>query len=68
MICRVEACLDPQKEINMAVFDCELVGKIGSMALIRKEDQDIDYNIFSRLGAELKPGAAFCGRCGKKIS
>ena len=40
----------------MAVFDCELVGKIGSMALIRKEDQDIDYNIFSRLGAELKPG------------
>ena len=40
----------------MATFDCELVGKIGSMALIRKEDQDIDYNIFSRLGSELKPG------------
>jgi glutamate 5-kinase len=37
-------------------FDIELVGKIGSMALIRKEDNDIDYNIFSRLGAELKPG------------
>ncbi len=34
----------------------ELVGKIGSMALIRKEDRDMDYNIFSRLGAELKPG------------
>ena len=34
----------------------ELVGKIGSMALIRREDNDIDYNIFSRLGAELKPG------------
>ncbi len=33
-----------------------LVGKIGSMALIRREDQDIDYNIFSRLGAELQPG------------
>ena len=33
-----------------------LVGKIGSMALIRREDSDIDYNIFSRLGAELKPG------------
>ena len=32
------------------VFDFELVGKIGSMALIRKEDMDIDYNIFSRLG------------------
>lgn len=37
-------------------FDCEYVGKIGSMALIRKEDNDIDYNIFSRLGAELRPG------------
>lgn len=37
-------------------FEIELVGKIGSMALIRKEDNDIDYNIFSRLGAELKPG------------
>ena len=34
----------------------ELVGKIGSMALIRREDQDIDYNIFSRLGSELRPG------------
>lgn len=40
----------------MPVFDVELVGKIGSMALIRREDNDIDYNIFSRLGAELKPG------------
>ena len=37
-------------------FDYELVGKIGSMALIRKEDHDIDYNIFSRLGQELRPG------------
>ena len=37
-------------------FDYQLVGKIGSMALIRKEDMDIDYNIFSRLGAELQPG------------
>ena len=26
------------------------------MALIRKEDQEIDYNIISRLGADLKPG------------
>lgn len=33
-----------------------LVGKIGSMALIRREDQDIDYNIFARLGRELRPG------------
>ena len=37
-------------------YQFELVGKIGSMALIRKEDQDIDYNIFSRLGSDLKPG------------
>ena len=37
-------------------YQFELVGKIGSMALIRREDQEIDYNIFSRLGAELRPG------------
>ena len=37
-------------------FDFELVGKIGSMALVRKADNDIDYNIFSRLGRELVPG------------
>ena len=37
-------------------FDIELVGKIGSMALINKEDKDIDYNIFSRISKELKPG------------
>lgn len=40
----------------MPKFDFELVGKIGSMALIRREDRDIDYNIFSRLGAQLRPG------------
>ena len=40
----------------MADYTFELVGKSGSMALIRKEDQDIDYNIFSRLGREVKPG------------
>lgn len=33
-----------------------LVIKIGSMALIRKEDNDLDYNIISKLGAQLKPG------------
>ncbi len=37
-------------------FDTELVGKIGSMALIRKEEHDIDYNVFSRIGRELRPG------------
>ena len=40
----------------MASFDVELVGKIGSMALIRREENDIDYNIFSRLGSQLHPG------------
>ncbi|MEG0252236.1 MAG: uridylate kinase [Christensenellaceae bacterium] len=40
----------------MANFDFDVVVKIGSMALIRKEDNDIDYNIFSRLATELKPG------------
>ncbi len=40
----------------MTAFDFEMVGKIGSMALIRKEDNDIDYNIFSRISSELKPG------------
>ena len=34
----------------------ELVIKIGSMALIRREDNDIDYNIFARLSGELRPG------------
>lgn len=34
----------------------ELVIKIGSMALIRREDNDIDYNIFARLSNELRPG------------
>ncbi len=37
-------------------YTFDLVGKIGSMALIRKEDKDIDYNIFSRIGNELRPG------------
>ncbi len=37
-------------------YKFDLVGKIGSMALIRKEDSDIDYNIFSRIGTQLKPG------------
>lgn len=38
------------------VFDIELVGKIGSMALIRETEHDIDYNVFSRIGSELRPG------------
>ena len=39
----------------MANFNFDAVIKIGSMALIRKEDNDLDYNIFARLASELKP-------------
>ena len=34
----------------------DLVIKIGSMALIQKEDHVSDYNVFQRLGNALKPG------------
>jgi glutamate 5-kinase len=37
-------------------MEIELVGKIGSMALIRKRDNDVNYNILARLGDELRPG------------
>lgn len=37
-------------------FDIELVGKVGSVALINKEYHDINYNIIARLSRELKPG------------
>ena len=40
----------------MPEYEYELVGKIGSMALIRPEDNDIDYNIIARLGEQLRPG------------
>ena len=40
----------------MSTFDFEVVGKIGSMALINKTDNDIDYNVFARIGAFLRPG------------
>ena len=35
-------------------YDFDLVGKIGSMALIRREDADIDYNIFAFLYVRIK--------------
>ena len=38
------------------VFDTELVGKIGSMALINKENNMLDYTLLARLSRELKPG------------
>lgn len=34
----------------------DLVGKIGSMAMIRRDDLDIDYNALSRICQELSPG------------
>ena len=37
-------------------FDIELVGKIGSMALINKESNILDYTLMARLSSELKPG------------
>ena len=37
-------------------YDCELVGKIGSMALINRELNEPDYNAFSRIGKYLQPG------------
>lgn len=37
-------------------FDIELVGKIGSMALINKENNILDYTLIARLSSELKPG------------
>ena len=38
------------------VFDTELVGKIGSMALINKESNMLDYTLLARISRELKPG------------
>ena len=46
----------PVNPDDTELINFDVVVKIGSMALIRKEDNDIDYNIFSRLAASLKPG------------
>ena len=37
-------------------FDTKLVGKIGSMALIDKESNILDYTLIARLSSELRPG------------
>ena len=37
-------------------FDFKLVGKVGSMALINKTRDDIDYNVIARISRELAPG------------
>ncbi len=44
------------KSIPYSDAKVELVGKIGSMALIDKVHGTIDYNKFYRLGAQLRPG------------
>jgi glutamate 5-kinase len=43
----------------MAKFDFLLVGKIGSMALINKRENEIDYDVFAKIGRELMPGYIF---------
>lgn len=37
-------------------FDIELVGKVGSMALVNKAWGDVDYNAIARISRELKAG------------
>ena len=37
-------------------FDIELVGKIGSMALIDKENNLLNYTLIAKISSELKPG------------
>lgn len=39
----------------MGSYDIDIIGKIGSIALINREYNDIDYNIFARIGRELDP-------------
>lgn len=40
----------------MEEIQYDIVGKIGSMALVRKQDNDIDYNILARISSALRPG------------
>lgn len=40
----------------MAKYDIELVGKIGSMALIDKDWKQMNYNVIARISRELRPG------------
>lgn len=37
-------------------FDIELVGKVGSMALVNKKWGDIDYNVIAKISRQLRPG------------
>lgn len=40
----------------MAQFDIELVGKVGSMALVNKKWSDVDYNVLAHISRQLRPG------------
>ena len=40
----------------MAKFDIDLVGKVGSLALIDKAYGDINYSTIARISRELRPG------------
>lgn len=64
----------------MTTFDIELVGKVGSMALINKEHDDVDYNVIARICRRLRPGVIwvtsgateigrldYIKRCGKEL-
>jgi glutamate 5-kinase len=42
-------------------FDFDLVGKIGSIALIQEVEHDIDYVVFSRIGSDLHQGMIWVG-------
>lgn len=43
----------------MTKFDVEIVGKVGSMALINPDHDDMDYNIICRIGRFLRPGTVW---------
>lgn len=43
----------------MTEFDIELVGKVGSMALVNQQWGDIDYNVIARISRELAPGCVW---------
>lgn len=40
----------------MTQFDIELVGKVGSMALVNQQWGDVNYNVIARISRELIPG------------
>ena len=40
----------------MNAFDIELVGKVGSMALVNKKWGDVDYNVIAHISRQLRPG------------